>query len=59
MGAAHTSPDFGVEMVFYHKLGRFVPVLSEIILPEPLATSRDFNYNKLPLENPNSECIWN
>lgn len=44
MGAAHTSPDFsgalsGVEMDFYHKLGRFVLVLSGLILPEPQAES--------------------
>lgn len=38
----------GVEMVFYHQLGRVVPVLSGIIFPEPLATSGEFNYNKNP-----------
>lgn len=44
-----------VEMVFYHKLGRFVPVSSGIILPEPLATSREFKYNRKP---PGTFLLW-
>lgn len=41
-----------MEMFFYHKLGSFFPVLSGLVLPEPLATSREFNYNKPPRNIP-------